>query len=127
MGWIDAHFVLMKRGYRTPYHHKDLFSFVLGHTVRSDSDVKIPLGVFGSHVLHACPSSIEEIVPYMMVDTLNDARYVCNGVKADQSWKTLNMAMGRMVSKLYIHKEKKLVSKILRLFISYIQWVPHLH
>jgi hypothetical protein len=80
----------------------------LGHTARSDSDVEIPLGVFGSHALHACPGSIEEIVPCMMDDTLNDTRYVCNYGNGDcQSWKALNMAMSRIVSKLYIHKKKR--------------------
>ncbi|KAI9485776.1 MAG: hypothetical protein EXX96DRAFT_19181 [Benjaminiella poitrasii] len=83
----------------------------LGHTALGGGAGDTALGIFGSHLLHAWPVSIEDIVPSLMNNTVTDTRYVAND--ADESgnwWRACNIGMGAMVQ-YYIHMRLQLIKK----------------
>ncbi|RCI04096.1 hypothetical protein CU098_012191 [Rhizopus stolonifer] len=70
----------------------------LGHTALGGGAGKTRLGVFGSHLLHAWPVSIEDIVPSMMNNTVTDTRYIANDAnESGYWWKAANIGMGAML------------------------------
>ncbi|KAI8992548.1 putative peptidase family-domain-containing protein [Pilobolus umbonatus] len=70
----------------------------LGHAALGGGLDNIRLGIFGSHLLHAWPESMEDIVPCMMNNTVTDTRYVANdNNESGHWWKALNIGMGAML------------------------------
>ncbi|CAM0135928.1 unnamed protein product [Umbelopsis sp. WA50703] len=58
----------------------------------------LALGIFGSHLLHAWPRNMEDIVPAFMNTTITDTRYVANDAnESGQWWKAANIGMGAML------------------------------
>jgi hypothetical protein len=58
----------------------------------------LALGIFGSHLTHAWPRNIEDIVPTFMNTTETDTRYVANDAnESGQWWKAANIGMGAML------------------------------
>jgi hypothetical protein len=72
----------------------------LGHTALGGGAGDTALGVFGSHLLHAWPTCIEDIVPSFMNNTVTDTRYVANDANESGNWwRAANIGMGAMVKK----------------------------
>lgn len=70
----------------------------LGHTALGGGAGDTALGIFGSHLLHAWPTSIEDIVPSFMNNTVTDTRYVANDANESGNWwRACNIGMGAMV------------------------------
>ncbi|KAI8977680.1 hypothetical protein BDF20DRAFT_581265 [Mycotypha africana] len=70
----------------------------LGHAALGGASGHTALGIFGSHLLHAWPSSIEDIVPSLLDNTKTDTRYVANDANESGTWwKAANIGMGAMV------------------------------
>ncbi|KAF1803772.1 putative peptidase family-domain-containing protein, partial [Mucor lusitanicus] len=70
----------------------------VGHAALGGGAGHTRLGIFGSHLLHAWPTCIEDIVPAFMNNTTTDTRYVAND--ADESgnwWRACNIGMGAMM------------------------------
>ncbi|KAI8580078.1 hypothetical protein K450DRAFT_239280 [Umbelopsis ramanniana AG] len=58
----------------------------------------LSLGIFGSHLTHAWPRNIEDIVPAFMNTTKTDTRYVANDAnESGEWWKAANIGMGAML------------------------------
>jgi hypothetical protein len=58
----------------------------------------LALGIFGSHLTHAWPRNMEDIVPAFMNTTETDTRYVANDAnESGQWWKAANIGMGAML------------------------------
>ncbi|KAI7858217.1 putative peptidase family-domain-containing protein [Circinella umbellata] len=71
---------------------------VLGHAALGGRGGNRSLGIFGSHLIHAWPRNLEEIVPSMMNTTPTDTRYVANDAnESGQWWRALNIGMGAML------------------------------
>ncbi|KAI9493023.1 putative peptidase family-domain-containing protein [Zychaea mexicana] len=71
---------------------------VLAHAALGGGGGNRSLGIFGSHLTHAWPRNIEEIVPCMMDTTPTDTRYVANDAnESGQWWRALNIGMGAML------------------------------
>lgn len=71
----------------------------LGHTALGGGAGDTALGIFGSHLLHAWPTCIEDIVPSFMNNTKTDTRYVANDAnESGEWWRAVNIGMGAMVS-----------------------------
>ena len=78
---------------------------VLAHAALGGGGGNRSLGIFGSHLTHAWPRNIEELVPSMMNTTPTDTRYVANDAnESGQWWRALNIGMGAMV-RMFIHSE----------------------
>jgi hypothetical protein len=74
----------------------------LGHTALGGGTEHTALGVFGSHLLHAWPTCIEDIVPSFMNNTKTDTRYVDNDAnESGEWWRAANIGMGAMVKSLF--------------------------
>lgn len=70
----------------------------LGHTALGGGAGDTRLGIFGSHLLHAWPTCIEEIVPCFMDNTKTDTRYVANDSnESGEWWRAANIGLGAMV------------------------------
>lgn len=70
----------------------------LGHTALGGGAGDTALGIFGSHLLHAWPTSIEDIVPSFMNNTVTDTRYVANDANESGNWwRACNIGMGAMM------------------------------
>ncbi|KAI7907358.1 putative peptidase family-domain-containing protein [Cokeromyces recurvatus] len=70
----------------------------LGHTALGGGAGDTALGVFGSHLLHAWPTSIEDIVPSLLNNTMTDTRYVANDANESGNWwRACNIGMGAML------------------------------
>lgn len=80
--------------------HWDLAKKVtLGHTALGGGAGDTALGIFGSHLLHAWPTCIEDIVPAFMNNTKTDTRYVANDAnESGEWWRACNIGMGAMVN-----------------------------
>ncbi|KAI9321907.1 putative peptidase family-domain-containing protein [Dichotomocladium elegans] len=72
---------------------------VLGHAALGGGDgAGTRLGIFGSHLLHAWPQHIGEVVRCMMDTTPTDTRYVANDAnESGEWWRALNIGMGAML------------------------------
>ncbi|KAI8145104.1 hypothetical protein BJV82DRAFT_47992 [Fennellomyces sp. T-0311] len=69
---------------------------VLGHAALGAAG-EHALGIFGSHLTHAWPRNIHDIVPSMLNATPTDTRYVANDAnESGQWWRALNIGMGAM-------------------------------
>jgi hypothetical protein len=72
---------------------------VVAHAALGGGSGSTRLGIFGSHLLHAWPTSIEDIEPSMMNNTVTDTRYGANDANESGNWwKALNIGMGAMVT-----------------------------
>ncbi|KAI8647415.1 putative peptidase family-domain-containing protein [Parasitella parasitica] len=70
----------------------------LGHAALGGGAGNTKLGIFGSHLLHAWPTCIEDIVPAFMNNTLTDTRYVANDANESGNWwRAANIGMGAMM------------------------------
>lgn len=75
----------------------------LGHTALGGGAGDTALGIFGSHLLHAWPTTIEDIVPSFMNNTKTDTRYVANDAnESGEWWRAVNIGMGAMVSYIWL-------------------------
>lgn len=74
----------------------------LGHTALGGGAGDTRLGVFGSHLLHAWPTCIEEIVPCFMNHTKTDTTYVANDAnESGEWWRAANIGLGAMVTLVF--------------------------
>ncbi|OBZ87391.1 hypothetical protein A0J61_04568 [Choanephora cucurbitarum] len=70
----------------------------LGHTALGGGAGDSRLGVFGSHLLHAWPVSVEDIVPSLLNNTITDTRFVANDANESGNWwRAANIGMGAML------------------------------
>ncbi|KAG2231273.1 hypothetical protein INT48_008480 [Thamnidium elegans] len=70
----------------------------LGHTALGGGAGDTRLGVFGSHLLHAWPTCVEDIVPCFMNSTKTDIRYVANDAnESGEWWRAANIGLGAML------------------------------
>ncbi|CEP16567.1 hypothetical protein [Parasitella parasitica] len=70
----------------------------VGHAALGGGAGHTKLGIFGSHLLHAWPTCIEDIVPAFMNNTPTDTRYVANDANESGNWwRAANIGMGAMM------------------------------
>lgn len=71
----------------------------VGHAALGGGAGDTKLGIFGSHLLHAWPTCIEDIIPAFTNNTKTDTRYVANDANESGNWwRAANIGMGAMVS-----------------------------
>ncbi|KAL1925804.1 uncharacterized protein VTP21DRAFT_687 [Calcarisporiella thermophila] len=79
-------------------HWDAQMKLVRGHAALGGGAGHIKLGIFGSHLMHAFPRNLEEIVPCFMDDTVTDTRHVANDVgESGTWWKCINIGSGAML------------------------------
>ena len=85
-----------------------------GHAAVGGGAGDCALGIFGSHLLHAWPTSIEDIVPSFMNATPTDTRYVANDAnESGEWWRAINIGMGAMVRNLDVYAKHSFLNDFL--------------